>query len=444
MRVVMYVMNDVAHDSRVRREAATLAAAGHEVTIMATPLPETRSDPRDPDDLPGVRILRVAVPTGTPWWATAVRAPWRLPVLGSIALLPWTIVRAAWVISVNRLLGRPVQAGGIDFVRRWRVEWLGWCRSAVSAAPIADVHHAHDMEALPAARTAARRDGSRYVYDSHEIYMAWGPVLRQPRLVRRLVGAWERRLARGAAAVITIGEGVAGELAAAFGLPEILVVRNCPPKWQPPATPQNHIRRAAGIDPDVPLVLCHGGFMANRGLEQTAEAMLERGLEHAHLVFLGYRAAFLNTILGDPRLAGRVHYLPAVPPSDVVAWVAEADVDVIAIQPVDLNSRLSVPNKLFESLAGGVPVVSTDIAERRLILLGDPEGPLGALCDPTSPASIARAVRSILELDQAARTSMRTRILTAAHARWNWETESLVLIDLYRRLASDATGSLPI
>lgn len=436
MRVVMYVLNDVTRDSRVLREATTLVGAGHEVTIMATTLAADVAAAGEPPPPAGVEIRRVPIPTGTPWWATAARAPWRLPPLAALLLLPWTLVRAAWVLIVNRLLGRPVQAGGIDFVRRWRVEWLGWCRAAVAAAPMADIHHAHDMEALPAASAAAARDRSRYVYDSHEVYLAWGPVLRQPRLLRRVMAGWERRMARRAAAIVTIGEALAAELGRRFGVGGILALYNCPPRWTPPDVPEDRIRRALGLAASTPIVLCHGGFTANRGLEQTAAAMLEPGLEHAHLVFLGYRAGFIEPLLADPRLAGRIHHLPAVPPGDVTAWVAGADVDVMAILPVDLNSRLSTPNKLFESLAAGVPVVSSDLPTRRMVILDQERGPLGALCDPLSPASIAVALRSILDLPPVERDAFRARVLRAAHERWNWETESAGLVGLYAELAA--------
>ncbi|MCI0581392.1 MAG: glycosyltransferase [Chloroflexi bacterium] len=442
MRVVMYVLNDVTRDSRVLREAGTLAAAGHEITIMATPLAgELAADgapASEPAPPPGVAIRRIAIPKGSAWWVAAVRAPWRLHPLAALLLLPWTLARAAWVVVVNRLLGRPVRAGGIDFIRRWRVEWLGWCRAAVAAAPPADVHHAHDFEALPAAREAASRNGTRYVYDSHEIYQAWGPVLAQPRLLRAVIGRWEGRLARGAAAVVTVGQALADDLRPRLGVGRVVVVHNCPPRWDPPAVPEDRIRRALSLPPGVAVVLCHGGFMANRGLELTAEAMLEPGLEAAHLVFLGYRAGFIEPILTDARLAGRVHYLPAVAPSEVTAWVAGADVDVMAILPADLNSRLSTPNKLFESLAAGTPVVSSDLPARRAILLDDPLGPLGALCDPTSPASIASAIRSILDLDALATADLRARIRRAAHERWSWETEAPRLLELYSDMAASA------
>jgi glycosyltransferase involved in cell wall biosynthesis len=450
--IVMYVINSVAHDSRVRREAATLAAAGHRVTIMGTPMPE--GEPAT--DPPGVDVRRVAMPHGDVWWFGWLRSPWvkvagwlgrawhgrRDPqgsvmlVAASVASLPWLAVRGVWVAVVNHGLGRPVGLEWLRFVRKWRVERLGWDRLAVAAAPRADIHHAHDFEALPAAVAGAQRDGTRYVYDSHEIAVEWGAIVEQPRWLRWLISRWERRMTRGAMALITVNPQIAADLTNRLGPRRTIVIHNCPPRWDPPSPPADLVRHAAGIAPEAPVVLCHGGFMPGRGLDETALAMQEPGLEAAHLVFMGYWPKYLEPILSAPALAGRVHYLPAVPPGDVTAWVAGADVDVMAILPGDRNRILSTPNKLFESIAAGVPVVSSDLPARRAIIIDDPDGPLGALCDAVDPASIGRAIASIIDLSPAARADLRARCLRAAHARWNWETEGTRLVELYADLVA--------
>lgn len=447
----MYVINDVTHNSRVQREARTLAAAGHRVTIIGTPLVDDGAGP----SLTGVEIRRVGVPRGDVWWYGWLRSPWRTVagwlrtareggtpratalrlVAASGASLPWLALRGVWVAVVNHGLGRPVTPGWLSFVRWWRVEKTAWGRVAVAAAPRADVHHAHDLEALPAARAAARRDRTRYVYDSHELALAWGPLAAQPAWLRWVMGRWERHLARGAAALITVNGPIAAYLRQRLGPRCIVVVHNCPPTWTPPTPPPDRVRAALGLPPGTPVVLCHGGFMPGRGLEETAEAMDAPGLGTAHLVFLGYWPDFLAPILARPGLAGRVHVLPAVPPDDVTAWVAGADVDVMAIRPDTLNQRLSTPNKLFESLAAGVPVVSTDLPARRAILIDDPDGPLGVLCPSVAPAAIAAAIRTILALGPTERADLRMRCLRAAHARWNWESEGGRLVALYAALA---------
>jgi len=443
VRVVMYVQNDATHDSRVLREAGTLAAAGHGVTVMATT--RARDEPDGSrEERDGFAIVRVSIPPADRRRIDLIRAPWRARgIVARVALAPWLVVRGAWVAIVNRLLRRPVRMGWLEYLRRWRQETLGWCQRAVAHAPVADVHHAHDLDALPAARAAARRDGGRSVYDSHEIFTEWGPHRAQPGWLRRGLAAWERRLARGAAAVVTVNEEIADVLRGRISPRRLVVVHNCPPRWHPSDDAPDHLRHAAGIPPHAPIVLCHGSLMAGRGLEETAAAMREPGLETVHLVFLGYRVTVVDRLVADPAAAGRVHYLPAVSPGEVVEWVASADVDVMAIQPADLNSRLSSPNKLFESLAAGVPVVSSDLPVRRRILLDDPDGPLGELCDPTDPASIAAAIRRVLDAPPAERAARRARILRAAHDRWNWEAEGAKLVALYDELASSgvpATG----
>jgi glycosyltransferase involved in cell wall biosynthesis len=459
MRVVAYVINDVTTDSRVLREAGSLASAGHEVTIMGA----SRSKDEPPgsrEERDGFTIVRVPVPRGATWWTRFVRIPWRSAESAGrdivdalrvrppryrdamklwifvIVSLPWVALRAGWYAVVNKLLGRPVNVGGLDYIRLWRVDLLGWGRAALEWAPRADVHHAHDFETLPTALRAAQRDGGRVVYDSHEIFGTWGTALAQPRWLRFALRRWERRLAGRTVAVVTVNDAIAAILRDRLGVARIVVVHNAPARWTPPAVPEDHLRRAAGIPAAAPVVLCHGGFQAKRGLEETALAMLEPGLEEAHLVFLGFRVHIIEPILADPRLAGRVHFIPAVDPNDVLSWVAGADVDVMAILPADQNSVLSTPNKLFESIAAGVPVVSSDLPERRRIVLEDPAGPLGALCDPTDPVSIAAAIRSILQVPEVERAELRARCLRAAHERWNWETEGGRLVSLYEELAS--------
>ena len=460
MRVTMYVLNDVTRDSRVLREAASLAAAGHEVTVIGTTRPDEASGGRESRD--GFSVIRVAMLRRWPLWYVWLQHPWRLrrrlagevragarrgprgaarallAIAAAIVSLPWIAVRGAWQLISRQMLRRPAGRNWLDYVLWWRSFVFGWGRAALAVAPPSDIHHANDMETLPTAIAAAHRDGGQVVYDSHEIFLEWGEHRRQPAWLRAVVGRWERRLAQRSAAVVTVNEACAAELKRRLDPGRIVVVHNCPPRWTPPEPPTNKLRIAAGIADGGPIVLCHGGFQANRGLEQTALALTRSGFDRVHLVFLGYRTAILEPIVAAFPDPGRIHVLPAVTPDELLGWVVGADVDAIVFQPTELNNVISTPNKLFESIAAGVPVVSSDFPVRRLVVIDDPDGPLGSVCDPTDPDAIAAALHSILHLDPAARADLRRRCLQAAHARWNWETESARLVELYASLASEA------
>jgi glycosyltransferase involved in cell wall biosynthesis len=235
---------------------------------------------------------------------------------------------------------------------------------------------------------------------------------------------------------VTVNRAYGGVLAKRFGRAGFAIVHNCPPRWSPVPGP-DRLRAAAGISSHDQVVLYHGRFGRYRGIEQLAEAMLEDRLGAAHLVMLGYGPLepALRQLASEPRFGGRLHVLAAVPPDDLLDWITTADVDAIPLLPSTLNHRLCTPNKLFESIAAGVPVVVSDFPVMRQIVMADPSGPLGAVCDPASPSSIATALSSILDRPDDERTRLRERCRDAAGARWNWETESQALLSVYADLA---------
>jgi glycosyltransferase involved in cell wall biosynthesis len=464
----MYVYNDVTTDARVLREAAALATAGHAVTVVAR-----RDDVSLPasEERDGFEIVRIPIPPGPHLIWLFVRYPSRarrhagrwivaslqrgprgivglVPAvaMGLVALL-WSAIRVPidWVVdAILRTIGRGSLPGVdlLEWLIRWRWATLGWARVAGRIVPDADVHHGHDLSGLPAAVMGAG-DGALAIYDSHEIFLESGSNALRPGWVRRRFAAIEQAWIRRTVAVITVNDALVAELSRRYAVPRIVAIHNCPRRWTPPAEPEDRIRRATGIAADVPIALYHGAFRPHRGLEQMAAAILEPGLERVHAVYIGYgpERTLLERLAADARFAGRVHVLGPVEPDEVVPWVAGADVDVIAIQPSTLNHVLSTPNKLFEALAAGTPVVAMDFPDVRAIVAADPSGPLGELCDPADPRAIAAAMTAILSLPGEKAAALRERCLVAAHRRWNWETESERLIALYADLGRPKAGA---
>jgi glycosyltransferase involved in cell wall biosynthesis len=244
----------------------------------------------------------------------------------------------------------------------------------------------------------------------------------------------ERRWYQRADLVVTVNQGLADELLRRYGRKPIAVVHNCVlvSEWAPDRT-AGPLRRAIGIDADTPLVLYHGGFTANRGLGVLINAMRQPGLESAHLALLGYgpMEEELRRVAGGSASGGRVHVLPAVPPTELDRYVADADIAAMVNQPVSKNEILSTPNKLFESIAAGVPIVTSDFPMRRAIVLDNEDGPLGAVCDPERPQSVAAAIRELLGLPEGELRAMRARCRTAAVRRWNWSREASTLESAY-------------
>ena len=403
----MALYGDLTYDSRVRREAATLADGRFDVALFCLAADSNRTD------LPAnVRVL-IRRPT-----STAVLPGTPSPFLGSRGRRRRSVVdRARWLIG---------------YVRNVRA----WGRSVVAASGSIDIWHLHDLTALAAVAPLVAK-GTPVIYDAHELFLETGSALRLPAPARTLLRAYERHLVSKASAVVTVNEKLASVLQRRYRPSRIEVVHNCPDLWSPPARRPTLIRDAAGVPEGAPIVLYHGALSAHRGVEQLMDAILEPGLEDAHLVLLGFGETRVEyeQAAGDPRFAGRLHVLDPVAPSELLPWVASADIGAMPIQASTLNHYLSTPNKLFECVAAGTPIVASDFPAMSEVVLGDPAGPLGAVCDPTSVPSVAAAIQSILGLDDPSAEAMRSRCVAAARRRWNWQVEAAGLMALYSEVA---------
>jgi glycosyltransferase involved in cell wall biosynthesis len=402
----MVLYGDITFDGRVQREANSLVEAGHSVTVFCTEGSHAAAPMLDPRvDLAVVRTRR------------RPESP-----------------DASSVNATRRGLRR--NAARLAFLAAYARNLRTWALAISRTSLTFDVWHAHDFTGLVAASMVRPADAS-LVYDMHDLFLESGAGARLPGPLRRLLGWYERRLVRSAVLLVTVNEGLAAYAREHRRPRSIAVVHNCVPAWPAPDPLPTLIRDAVGLVPAQPVVLYHGLLGGDRGLDTLLRAMLEPGLERAHLVLMGFGPDRdrLCDLAAEPRFGQRIHVLDAVAPSDLLPWVASADVGVMPNQPRTLNERLSTPNKLFESIGAGLPVVSSDFPERRRIIMDDPLGPLGAVCDPTDPAALGRAIRSILDLDPESRIDLRRRCSEAARLRWNWEAEAQSLLEGYRRAA---------
>jgi glycosyltransferase involved in cell wall biosynthesis len=398
--VAMFVYGDAVNDSRVIREADALRASGRDVLVVAHPADGQPSI----ENARGWRLVRVGDPR-------ALRP-------GSSVPRRTLIERARWLLQYRRGLEEWTAAAASA-----GVEWaagrttVGW--------------HGHDLTGLlAAARARDRRPGGRVVYDSHELFLEAGAVARLPGPARAAVARLERRHARAADAVITVNPGIADELARRYEIPVPAVVMNCPVvEATAPDRASSPLRTRLELG-DRPVILHHGGLSGGRGIEQTIDA-LDHLPDDVALVILG-NGELVPRIqeLAAERYAGRLHHHPAVPMDELPSWVAGADVGVIAFQPIERNNLLATPNKLFECLSAGVPVVVSDFPEMRRIV---DEAEVGAVCDPTSPESIADAVRRVLAGE---RSAWRDACRAAATSRYSWQRQSEVLLGVYDRIGS--------
>jgi glycosyltransferase involved in cell wall biosynthesis len=269
------------------------------------------------------------------------------------------------------------------------------------------------------------------VYDARDIYLEARNMARMNVAARWLLARAERGWAHRSSRVITVNDAYADVMAERLRVRRPLVVMNCSYRFDPPRPPVRRFHALLGLPPEQRVVLYHGGLFPHRGIEELMDAI--RDVPGATLVLMGYGVLepALREAAAAPALADRVRFAPAVRPDELLDWVAAADVVAMPIQPSTLNHRLTTPNKLFEAMAAGVPVVASDLPGMATIVR---ETGCGVLCDPADPASIAGAIRGVLEGSDDDRRGWSDRAIAAAHERYSWERQAAILLDEYARL----------
>jgi len=324
--------------------------------------------------------------------------------------------RKTWQKLVGRARGeaRGVKRRAAFYRENRRVnQVLRLARRAHEAATAlaAEVHVAHDVLALPAADMVARAVGGLLVCDAVEIpalvgrnpstQAAWHPTG-----LAFADHAFESYLRR-CDVILTIGWALAAELGR-LG-PPVHVIPNY--RRAQTLAPSPRLRERCGLGPGDALVLVISKITDS--LEEVLGGLaLLPG--HVHLAVMGrlypeaYRAR-IEGLIKERRLARRVHLLEPVPYAELGGTAAGADLGLIVRDTGIVNNRVSLPNRIFDYMAAGLPVCSPDIPDIARILR---DHDMGVVLDATDPQAWARAIRAAL----ARRQEMHVNALAAARA----------------------------
>jgi glycosyltransferase involved in cell wall biosynthesis len=341
-----------------------------------------------------------------------------------------------------RLFAGRLKRRSVSLVRwvLWPHTVRGWWRTLDRALPPASLYHAcGSLTIAPAlaARDRQRRHGRSavVVYDAIDNVFESNNVLEMPGALRAWHARRERGWARSADGRTTVNDALAERLATRWSSDRPLVIPNYPEVGSiQPA--EDRIRTELRLGPDTRVVLFQGRLGPNLGLDEAAEAVLL--IEDAALVLLGFGRWWARSVArdADPRFRGRHFTLPARHPDDLPGWTASADVSIIPLPAISSNQRHATPNKFWESIAVGTPVVvGPDLPVMdELVTRFD----LGVVAQSLRPADLAAAVRAVIDRPSTDRAAWRTAIAATAGERFSWRTTAEAYRELIRTLAGPA------
>lgn len=292
--------------------------------------------------------------------------------------------------------------------------WRAW-RAARRLRP--DICHFHEPELVPVA-LLLKRTGARAVYDVHEDHVStqlYEPYRLGKRLGFRLLETLARHTCDGFVAATPV-------IAEAFPPGRTISVRNLPLLEALPTRPPARNGHAN--------VVYVGGLTYPRGLREMVDAARRLSDPKARLVLVGS--------FGAPEIAreaeslpgwDRVDYWGHVAHAEVQTRLAEAQVGLVVLHPEESYVE-SLPTKLFEYMAAGLPVVVSDFPYFHSLL--DTIG-CATFVDPLDPTEIAGAIDELLS-DEATAREMGARGAAAVRESLNWRREEARLLELYRQL----------
>jgi len=390
VRILMLVATSVATDTRVLREAAALVRAGHTVHIIGKAVPEGYAPP------PGITVTSAGRPPLSSQRTTALS-----PLRAALRWLLLPLVRARgfglWAAQASQ------QASALQF----------------------DAVHAHDFTALEAGSALAAARGVPLVYDSHELWSGRQRQYRPTPLQDRRDRVTEQRLGAAAAAVITVGDGVAAALRERYRWPHVHVVRNTFPLDE--TAPGSEA--GASASPGPAGVVYPGRIDAHRELETViaAAAMLDLPVTLIGPADDGWLARHREALRG-----AAVTVRPPLPVDGVTALLREQGLALITHTDAFESYRLAMPNKLFHAVHAGVPVVASDApAVKELV----DRYRLGRTYRIGDPADLARAVREVI-----ADYPVYLANVAAAAPELSWEADARTLTRIYDDIATGERG----
>lgn len=396
-KALVLVRNPVSRDGRVLREAHVLDDLGFDVLVAGVVSGQERQTELDLD---GIRVVRLVGPRQLVNGLLRRRGPNgdQDPAAGGERSEP-TAGKASHFRRLLVTLAFNVQ--GIALV--WRT------------SPV--LVHANDYDTMWIGVAAKLLRRSRIVYDAHELWPDQGQGG-----VRSWMVACELLFAHAADGAVAANAAISETMAKRYRVPAPVVVRNVPAHVAQSPAPPEGLRAEAQ-----PLVVYIGTIAPERGIEHAIKALaLVPGIR---LRLMGDGdAAYLAQLEQGAAEAGvrdRIEYRPPVQPAAVADTIAAADMGLVLTEPTCLNNVLSLPNKLFEYTAAGLPVIASDLP-----LLGPlvREEGIGEVVLPTDIEGIAVAMRRLG--DPVCNEEVRAQVQVFAE-RTTWAQERLLLEGVY-------------
>lgn len=364
-RVIVSVTNDLSTDQRVKKVCHSLQNLGYDILLVGRQLPDS------------IKLCR-----------------------------PYSCIRMKLIFNK-----------GVLFYAEYNLRlFLLLLFSRVS------ILHSNDLDTLLANYLAAKIRNKPIVYDSHE-YFTGVPEIQDKPFVKSVWTSIEKWIFPKLNHIITVNYSIAKLYKELYGK-KLRVIRNMPMIEN---VERLYSKKELGLPSDKSIIITQGaGINRDRGIEEAVEAM--QYLPHVLLLIIGNGDSipYLKESVKKLGLQKSVIFKQRMPYAKMMQYTHQAKLGLSLDKNTNINYRFSLPNKLFDYIHAGVPVLATRVTEVENIVT---KYNIGLFVENHKPKHIASKIEKALT-DQNLRASWTTNLPIAAK-ELHWEHEQKHLEEVY-------------
>ncbi len=277
----------------------------------------------------------------------------------------------------------------------------------------ADLFYANDTDTLLAAYCAARIRRKKVFFDAHEMFPEVPELVARPR-VKRVWEAIERRIVPHVDGAVTVCQSIADIYREKYGV-EMGVVRNVPAK-------RSVVKGEAAVPP---MILYQGAVNVGRGIDRIIDAM--EFLPEMRFVVAGVGDEYekMRTYAASKPWGERIEFLGRLAPEELHRLTPTATIGACLLDNMGLNYYYSLPNRIGDFVAAGVPLLATDFPEIRRVIA---TYGVGELVGEERGEALADAIRNAVAKWSMLSNDERLRRMETASRDLSWENDKKILL----------------
>jgi glycosyltransferase involved in cell wall biosynthesis len=253
----------------------------------------------------------------------------------------------------------------------------------------ADILLSNDLDTLPANYLVAVIKRKKLVYDTHE-YFTGVPELNERKTVKKIWKKLEAFLLPRVKNAYTVNDSIASLYEEEYGI-HLQVIRNMPIRNAYTNTDIN--LRSLGVPAEKAIVVYQGAVNKDRGLEEAITAM--QWVDTAVLLIIGTGDLLtkLREEVKQKKLQQKVFFTGLIPMEQLPSYTSLASLGLSIEKDTNLNYRYSLPNKVFDYIQAGIPLLAYPMKEVKSLI--DQYG-LGDFIHNHEPSHLAEKINQLL------------------------------------------------